>query len=157
MLPVICRLSVESAGDMARIEQECNSPPWSESLFISEFYNSYSIAWGARSGGKLVGYIVCHSIMEEAHIVTFGVSSECRGLGFGKKLLLSLLRELARQGVRSVTLEVRQSNTVARALYEKVGFSEVSLRKAYYTDNHEDALVLRLDMEQFIHEWGKGE
>ena len=139
---------------MAQIEIESNAPPWSETLFSSEFSNPHSFSYGVRSSGVLAGAIVCHAILDEGHIMTFGVRKEFRGKGLGKALLIHALRELYQKGVRWITLEVRRSNGVARALYEGLGFREVSMRKEYYSDNREDALVLKLELTQFVHEFG---
>ena len=107
---------------MAKIELESNNPPWSEALFLSEFSNPHSLSFGIRISGVLAGAIVCHAVMDEAHIMTFGVRKDFRGSGLGKTLLKHALKELHLRGVRWVTLEVRRSNQVARSLYEGLGF-----------------------------------
>lgn len=150
--PVVCRLVPALAGEIAVIEAESNRPPWSEQLIAQEFTHEHARILGARLGGRLVGFLICHVIKDEAHIMNFGVSRDARGNGVGRSILTELLRELHTEAVRWVTLEVRRSNLVARKLYETVGFVEVGTRLKYYSDNGEDALVLRLNVEQFVHD-----
>lgn len=147
---VLCRLSVASAADIAAIEAESNRPPWSEELFVKEFGNSHSFQFGARLEGRLIGFLIAHVVHDEAHIMNFGVRRDQRGCGHGRALLEYVLEEMFEQTVRWVTLEVRRGNSVARALYESGGFQEVGVRERYYTDNQEDAVVLKLNLQQFI-------
>jgi ribosomal-protein-alanine N-acetyltransferase len=150
--PVVCHLVPALAAEMAVIEAESNRPPWSEQLFAQEFAHEHARVLGARLGGRLVGFLICHVIKDEAHIMNFGVAREARGQGVGRSILTELLRELHAEAVHWVTLEVRRSNLAARKLYESVGFSEVGTRLKYYSDNGEDALVLRLNVGQFVHD-----
>lgn len=150
----LCRLSPASAADIAAIELESNSPPWTEALFLREFQHDFSTTFGARTGGQLVGFLVCHTVHDESHIMNFGVRASARGRGVGRALISYVLRELYQASIRWVTLEVRRSNRRARNLYDSLGFLEVGLRERYYTDNHEDALVMRLSLQQFINQFG---
>ncbi len=147
---VLCRLSVASASDIAEIELESNRPPWSEELFAKEFENAASFQFGARLEGRLIGFLIAHIVHDEAHIMNFGVRLNQRGQGHGRALLGYALQELYERAVRWVTLEVRRGNSVARSLYESDGFQEVGVRERYYTDNQEDAVVLKLNLQQFI-------
>ena len=149
-VPVVCQLSAASAADLEQIESHCNRPPWSRELFVREFSNRYSVTYGARLCGRLVGFVVCHTVLDEAHIVNFGVISEERGKGVGRELLTSLLWRLHDDGIRWVTLEVRKSNLAAINLYYSVGFSEHGVREKYYSDDGEDALMLRLELGRFV-------
>lgn len=146
---VLCRLSAISIPDIVEIERDSNRPPWTAELFAGEFENQYSLQFGARKDGRLIGFLICHVIHDEAHILNFGLLPEERGHGYGKALLTYVLHELFDATVRWVTLEVRRSNGVARALYDSVGFLEVGVRERYYTDNKEDAVVLKLNLQQF--------
>ncbi|MBX7144117.1 MAG: ribosomal protein S18-alanine N-acetyltransferase [Oligoflexia bacterium] len=147
--PVFCRLVPALAGEMARIEAESNSPPWSEDLFKAEFSHVHARVMGARLEGKLVGFLICHVVQDEGHIVNFGVAVAYRGRKIGRALIEEVLLDLFREGVRWMTLEVRRSNQVARNLYESLGFMEVGTREHYYTDDGEDAVVLKLNLSQF--------
>ena len=90
----------------------------------------------------IVGFIGIWFIADEAHIVSLGVRPNDHRKGLGELLLLAAFREARRYGMREVTLEVRASNSPAQALYRKYGFREVGLRKRYYIDNGEDAIIM---------------
>lgn len=90
----------------------------------------------------IAGFVGVWHVADEAHIVSIGVRTEYRGLGLGEALLLSAIERAIESDMRHVTLEVRVSNHVAQNLYKKYGFAERGLRKGYYTDNREDALIM---------------
>ncbi len=90
----------------------------------------------------IAGFVGVWHIADEAQIVSIGVRTEYRGLGLGEMLLLSAIERAIARELRHVTLEVRVSNHVAQNLYKKYGFAERGLRKGYYTDNREDALIM---------------
>ena len=148
--PVVCRLSKAAAADLAVIESESNTPPWPEKHFLQEFSNSFSHVFGARRDGVIAGFLVIHVAADEGHIVNFGVRKNFRGQGIGRALLEAVLRELHERAVRWVTLEVRRSNAVAQRLYNSVGFAEAGVRAKYYSDDGEDALVLKLNVDDFV-------
>ncbi len=145
--PVVCRLSASSAGEIAEIEAESNRPPWNQALFEREFKNEHTVIFGVRSTGRLVGFLVCHIVLDEAHIVNFGVRQASRGMGLGKALISEVLKDLSANAVRWVTLEVRRSNLAALGLYKALGFYEAGVRQKYYTDNGEDALLMRASLQ----------
>lgn len=147
---IICPLSVEAVPELYEIELECNRPVWSPQLIANEFRHAHSRVWGARARGRVVGFIVVHVVLDEAHILNFGVRLAFRGMGVGRELIQESLTRLSDEGVRTVSLEVRESNAVARTLYAELGFVEAGIRPRYYTDNGEDALTLRLDMQNFL-------
>lgn len=150
LVPIICRLPIGAVDDVVAIENVSNRPPWPAELFKSEFKYSYAHLYGARAGGELIAFLSAHHVLDELHILNFGVKPEVRGQGVGKKLLAAVIHEFYKKSARWATLEVRKSNSVARALYDKFGFFEVGIREKYYTDDQEDGLVLRLDMESFV-------
>jgi ribosomal-protein-alanine N-acetyltransferase len=90
----------------------------------------------------VAGFVGIWYMVDEAHIVAVGVRSDYRGKGVGELLLISAIEQALEQDSRMVTLEVRVSNSVARKLYEKFGLTEQGVRKGYYTDNREDALIM---------------
>ncbi len=96
-----------------------------------------------RPGDEFIaGFVGVWHVVGEAHIVSIGVRTEYRGLGLGELLLLSAIEQAIENKFRHVTLEVRVSNHIAQNLYKKYGFTERGLRKGYYTDNREDALIM---------------
>lgn|GEM_PF-912973 len=153
-LPIVCELTsvigadnVQSCSEsLAAIDAHSNSPPWSADHFAAEFNYDHSRTFGARLGGEIVGFLIAHVTLDEAHIVNFAVCSANRGAGVGRAMLNEVLEQLFESGIYRVTLEVRRSNQVARALYESFAFSEVGLREHYYSDNGEDGVVLALNL-----------
>ena len=93
----------------------------------------------------IAGFLGTWYMEDQAHIVSVGVRSACRGSGIGELLLISAIEQAMARGSRVVTLELRASNTVARNLYGKYGFTERGIRKAYYADNREDAIIMTTD------------
>jgi ribosomal-protein-alanine N-acetyltransferase len=147
---VVCRLSRIAAPELALIEAESNEPPWPERLFVQEFSNTFSHVFGVRYEGVIAGFLVIHVAADEGHIVNFGVRRESRGRGLGRTLLEAVLRDLHGRAIRWVTLEVRRSNSIAQRLYTSLGFEEVGIRSKYYSNDGEDALVLKLNVDEFI-------
>ena len=96
----------------------------------------------------IAGFVGVWHMVDEAHIVSIGVRTEYRGLGLGELLLLAAIKQAIEYELRHVTLEVRVSNHVAQNLYKKYGFKERGLRKGYYTDNREDALIMTTPLIQ---------
>jgi ribosomal-protein-alanine acetyltransferase len=101
-------------------------------------------AWGAGAGhrGRLVGFAGAWIVMDEAHVTTIGVHPEYRRHGIGERLFAALLEEARERGVRRATLEVRESNRGAQALYARFGFMPIARRRRYYSDTDEDAIVM---------------
>ena len=98
-----------------------------------------------RSGNETVAYGGMWLLVDEAHITTIAVRPEYRGRGFGEMLMIGLIEKATEVGARWVTLEVRVSNTVAQNLYRKYTFHAEGVRKGYYSDNNEDAVIMWSD------------
>lgn len=118
------------------------SDPWSANDF-AECARSAVPFLVAEEDGAVVGYVVAHAAADEGEILNLGVAPPHRHRGVGRALVERVLALLAQQGVRVVYLEVRESNTVARRLYQSLGFGEVARRARYYRRPVEDAVVLR--------------
>jgi ribosomal-protein-alanine N-acetyltransferase len=153
--PVVCRLSKVAAPELALIERESNDPPWSEKQFAQECANDFAHVFGVRRDGLLAGFLVVHIAADEAHIVNVGVRAAMRRQGLARALLETVVRELHNRAVRWVTLEVRRTNLPAQELYLRLGFAEVGVRPRYYSNNGEDALILKLNIEQCVAGAGK--
>lgn len=129
------------------IEALSFSTSWPLNAFSSEI-NDNKLAYyvvGRRGEDRalpIVAYGGIWVILEDAHITTIAVHPDWRGLRYGEQMLVHLLDEGIRRGASWITLEVRESNTVAQNLYRKYGFTVVSTRRAYYSDNDENALVM---------------
>jgi ribosomal-protein-alanine N-acetyltransferase len=129
--------------DVLRIEQQSFSTTWPSNAFFQELHdNKLAHYFVGRVGKQIVAYGGIWVILEDSHVTTIAVSPAYRGRKYGEIMLLHLLDQAISRGASWMTLEVRESNTVAQALYRKYGFTTVSTRKGYYSDNNENALVM---------------
>ncbi len=128
---------------IASLERECFGDPWSEKSIASELTNPLSLWLVAMEGDTLVGYVGSQTCMDETDMMNIAVSPTHRRNGVGKALIEALVEALKKKGSRCLTLEVRASNEGAIALYTKMGFAQIGLRKNYYHNPKEDALILR--------------
>ena len=129
-----------------RIEAQVYPRPWSLSLFMSELALRSSRAYFvARVGGNVVGYSGLMLTGEDAHVTTIAVDPAWHRHKVGTRMLLNLAREAVARGARHLTLEVRMSNEPAQAMYRRFGFRPAGVRKNYYVETNEDALVMWAD------------
>ena len=127
------------------IEQACFTAPWSKGTFYRELVsNPYANYIVALAGEAVAGYAGTWLVLDESHITNIAVAPEWRRHGIGRKLMEELLRISLGQGARSITLEVRRSNVAAQNLYQSFGFVVAGVRRGYYTDDNEDALIMWL-------------
>jgi [ribosomal protein S18]-alanine N-acetyltransferase len=133
----------EDIEQIVGIEQLSFAIPWSKEAFYNELYkNQFATYLVIEDGEKIIGYCGVWIVVDEAHITNIAILPEYRGRGLGESILTKVM-DLAKEfGARSMTLEVRVSNLVAQNLYRKLGFENGGIRKGYYTDNQEDALVM---------------
>lgn len=125
------------------IEARVYPRPWSASLFLAELSQRTTRTYlVARHAGEVVGYAGMIFTGREAHVTNIAVDPDYHGLKVGTRLLLALCTEAIARGADTISLEVRVSNKVAQAMYEKFGFSVVGVRKGYYVETREDALVM---------------
>ena len=128
---------------LTEIDEICFSSPWSEKSFTDEIVNNkIAMYLVAEVDSKVVGYAGLWVILEEGHITNVAVHPDFRGKGLAKKLLTELLATAEEAGANIYTLEVRATNESAIALYESFNFKSVGLRKKYYEDNGEDAVIM---------------
>jgi len=126
-----------------RIEALVYPRPWSASLFTSELALRRTRAYYvAKSGGDVVGYSGLMLGTEDAHVTTIAVDPAWHRRGVGTRLMLNMARVSRERGARNLTLEVRVANTGAQALYHVFGFAPAGIRKNYYSETNEDALVM---------------
>lgn len=126
-----------------RIEEQVYPRPWSHSLFLSELaLRSTRSYFVARVGRDVVGYAGLMLSMEDGHVTTIAVDPKWHRHQVGTRLLLTLAREALGRDARNLTLEVRLSNMGAQFLYRRFGFAPVGVRKNYYPETNEDALVM---------------
>lgn len=144
----IVKASREHIDDIVNVEKLSFRIPWSRQSIMDEFLNNETaVYFCALAGGKAVGYAGMWQVLDEGHITNIAVHPEFRQCGLGSALMEALLAEAERRGIKALTLEVRKSNFSAQALYRKYGFSDGGMRKKYYADNNEDAIIMwkRLD------------
>lgn len=141
------KLELRDLGDIEVIEQLSYPTPWSRSMFASELAKPSSISLGACSTetGELVGYLIISRYVDAWHVMNVAVTPDWRGRGIARLLLERLFELTAGDERRGYTLEVRVSNVTAIRLYERLGFVGRGVRRGYYTDNREDALIMWLD------------
>jgi ribosomal-protein-alanine N-acetyltransferase len=137
-----CRIRAATPADLdavAAIEQQVFSDPWSRDSFGRLLGGLALVADGEQG---VNGYLFALWVQEESEILNVAVRPEVRRRGIARCLMSEALERLAREGVRQVFLEVRESNAGAQAFYERLGFSLVGRRRQYYRQPREDALVL---------------
>ena len=128
---------------IALLERECFADPWSQQSIASELHNPLSLWLVAQEGQTLLGYVGSQTCLDETDMMNIAVSPASRRQGVARALIEALVSALRERGSRQLTLEVRASNGPARQLYESLGFLQVGLRKNYYQNPKEDALILR--------------
>lgn len=133
---------------VAELEKLCFSMPWSENSIRSELDNPLSLWLVAESNGAVCGYVGSQTVLEESDVMNVAVLDSARGAGIGSALMRELMLQLKGLGSEKLTLEVRASNLPARGLYAKLGFTEVGVRKNYYRDPKEDALILSISLKE---------
>ena len=130
-------------AQVAELEKICFSDPWSENSVASELKNPLSCWLVAEEDGVAAGYIGSQTVMDESDMMNVAVHPDHRRKGMAQALVNELVEALKKRESHCLTLEVRASNEPAKALYEKLGFVQVGLRKNYYRNPKEDALILR--------------
>lgn len=137
-IPVICE-----------IEQESFTTPWTSAAFHNELTNNQFARYMVMESAEgVLGYGGMWIIVDEAHITNIAVRTQYRGKKLGEALLREMQKTAVFLGAARMTLEVRTSNRVAQGLYEKLGFYGVGVRRGYYTDNQEDAIIMWADLPE---------
>jgi ribosomal-protein-alanine N-acetyltransferase len=143
------RLGLGDLKEIEEIERRSYRTPWSRSMFAGELAKPSSICIGAFEGdvedGRLCGYLVVSRYVDAWHVMNIAVDPEQRGRGIATMLLERLFELTADDARRGYTLEVRISNGTAIGLYERLGFEARGIRRGYYTDNREDAMIMWKD------------
>ena len=140
----IVKMNEAHVASVAAIEKECfGVDAWSEKSVASELTNQLSLWLVAVDGDRVAGYVGSQTVCDETDMMNVAVTADYRRQGLGENLVLALVEELKAMGSQCLTLEVRDSNTPARTLYEKLGFQQIGLRKNYYRNPKEDAYILR--------------
>jgi ribosomal-protein-alanine N-acetyltransferase len=130
---VIEDMTIDDIDAVQVVERASFPVPWPANAFV------------AREGDRIVGYAGLWLSLDEAHITTFAVLPDYRRRKIGERMLVALFEKSAKLGAEWMTLEVRASNLAAQKLYEKYGFRPAGIRRRYYSDNNEDAIIMWTD------------
>ena len=139
----ILPMAEAQVGQIAALEAETFSLPWDEASIRRELTNRLSLWLVALEDETVLGYVGSQTVFEETDILNVCTAPAARRQGVAEALMTELEKQLAPKGVEKITLEVRASNEPAIALYKKLGYTQVGLRKGYYEKPREDALVLQ--------------
>lgn len=137
----ICEITAGDIPAAAAIEKECIPEPWSEKAFFDEFANDKSIMLCAKANDELAGFITAFAVLDEVNIYNVAVTEKYRRNGIAGELL-NALQERVKSFASFITLEVRESNLSAINLYKNKGYTEVGLRKNYYSLPKENAILM---------------
>ncbi|MED1607805.1 ribosomal protein S18-alanine N-acetyltransferase [Cytobacillus kochii] len=141
-------MNEDDIDEVLKVEQASFSSPWSREAFYNEMaLNQFSVYVVLEDGEELIGYGGAWVVTDEAHVTNVAILPRYRGKKLGEALMVQLMDVVKEMGALKMTLEVRVSNMIARRLYSKLGFQEGGIRKNYYSDNHEDALVMWVNIK----------
>ncbi|HZJ83666.1 MAG TPA: ribosomal protein S18-alanine N-acetyltransferase [Clostridia bacterium] len=133
----------QDIDDILYLETLCFSTPWSRGALKGEIESNHCARYMViEKKDRVIGYGGMWIILDEAHITNIAIHPKHRGQGLGEAIMKALIDTAIELKIDSMTLEVRVSNLVAKNLYRKLGFTEVGIRKGYYTDDGEDALIM---------------
>ena len=128
---------------LIKIEKSSFAEPWTENMLADEANNLISCLWGlCLQPEMLVGYLCCWLLTDEIQLMKIAISHEYRRQGYGKYLLTKLLEYSLSENIKSIWLEVRESNMAARSLYRSCGFKDVGNRPGYYNNPKENAILM---------------
>ena len=141
---IINKMTSDDIDGVISIEQAAyGDHHWSRESFLSEINNELARYYSLHTPeGEMVGYAGCWHILEEAHITTIAIAPDFRRRKYAEALLKRIIDDCYKEKIKYITLEVRVSNEPAIKLYTKYGFSSFGVRKGYYQDNNEDALIM---------------
>ena len=143
-------IGTKYSRELTALEAKCFGDPWTEKMFIDSLSSRYTRAIGAFCEDRLVGYIMWIFAGDVFEILNVATDPEMRRLGIAKKMIKHLSGYGAECGVENILLEVRESNTPARTLYDALGFKAVGVRKNYYKNPVENAILMDLRLEKKV-------
>ena len=141
------RMSECHIQQIAELEKLCFNDPWSVNSIASELNNRLSLWLVALDGEQVVGYVGSQTVLGETDMMNIAIHPNFRNKGIATELIYALIKGLSERGSHSLMLEVRATNEPAKRLYEKMGFESVGVRRNYYRNPREDALILRKEWE----------
>lgn len=149
--PVLRRMNLDDIPAIMEIEHEAFTLPWTEEAFRNELtMNHFARYMVIEVDQRIIGYAGMWTIMDEAHVTNIAIREAYRGRRLGEKLLIQLMDWALELGMIRMTLEVRVSNEPAQNLYRKMGFTSAGVRKGYYSDNNEDAMIMWCELSRQV-------
>ncbi|MCD8391199.1 MAG: ribosomal protein S18-alanine N-acetyltransferase [Firmicutes bacterium] len=142
----IFKMTKDDADGAAEIDRRCFSVPWSKKSFLEEAENGIAVYFIAKDGEKYVGYGGFWNVYPEGDITNVAVVPDYRRQGIATAILKEMIKKARVLKLNCLNLEVRRSNHAAQRLYAEFGFEVAGERKRYYSDNREDALIMKLNL-----------
>jgi [ribosomal protein S18]-alanine N-acetyltransferase len=137
----------EDIDQVLEVEHASFTTPWSREAFYNELHNNkFAVYIVLEKDNTIIGYCGTWVVIDESHVTNVAIMPGYRGKKLGESLMTKLMSVAREMGARTMTLEVRVTNHVAQSLYRKLGFQNGGIRKNYYTDNQEDALVMWVNL-----------
>lgn len=151
-------MTVSHLNEILEIEKTLFVTPWTRPMFEEELARGSPMTYTvvATELDRVIGYTIAWFLFDEVHLVNIAVHGEWQKRGIGSFLLNHLIDGASAAEVAVVTLEVRQSNNVAQAFYGSFGFEKIGVRRGYYSDNREDAVLMAVDLVDFIERRKRG-
>lgn len=147
--PVLRKMTIDDIPEVMEIEHEAFTLPWTEEAFRNELtMNHFARYMVMVIDGHTIGYAGMWTIMDEAHVTNIAIREAYRGRKLGEALLVELMNWALELEMVRMTLEVRVSNEIAQQLYMKLGFTKAGIRKGYYSDNNEDAMIMWCELTE---------
>ncbi len=144
---IVRPMQMEDLQAILEIERTSFSTPWSLQAFKAELKdNEYARYLCLELEGQVIGYMGLWFILDEGHITNIAIAPNFRGQHWGEYLMRSMMDRMVEQGMERMTLEVRASNSPAQSLYKRLGFATAGVRKGYYADTQEDALIMWVEL-----------
>lgn len=144
---IVREMNPSDTSEVMNVETASYTTPWPEDIFQQEVAdNHYAHYYVAVKDGKIVGYAGMWLVIDDAQITNIAIAPECRGQKFGQKLFYYTVEQAVLMGAKRLSLEVRESNIAAQRMYRKFGLVPGGIRKNYYTDDQEDAIVMWVNL-----------
>lgn len=151
MTPLIRDMKLKDVGGVHRVECACFRSPWSRGALAGELRNDVAVYHVLELEDEIIGYAGMWVLFEEAHVTNVAVMEGYRRRGYARQLMLSMMRAALKKKATAMTLEVREHNAAAQALYEELGFHQNGYRPRYYSDTGEGALLMwNTDIEKTL-------
>lgn len=141
------RAKTDDLERIEEIERESFPSPWGRAAYEEELALRGAVLLAAEAGDDMIGFVAARVVMDEGHVIKIAVSGDWRRRGVARRLMDALEKEFRKREVKVIWLEVRSTNRPARMFYRGLDFHEIAVRRKYYADTGEDAVVMMKEME----------